>query len=254
MDQARQLSPLEGALAAGEFDDGGTDVPGGVAGPVRRVLVIGAGIAGLTAANALTHAGVECVVLEAQRPDRRPTAHGRPGRLACRPGRLVDPHAGREPDDRVRAAGGRALRERGPGARDGRLRLRRGPPPVGGRDRGPARPATSRDSRSRPKGCSPMLGQDASMARGDRGVRQRPEAGRQTRRGGRGRCCTRASRPSRPTWRGGSRCAGCGTSSNTAEAISATCRTGGYRRLMDADGLRRRCAAGQARDRDRGLP
>jgi polyamine oxidase len=50
-------------MAAEEFDGGGTDVPGGVAGTVRRVLVIGAGIAGLTAANALTHSGVECVVL-----------------------------------------------------------------------------------------------------------------------------------------------------------------------------------------------
>src|SRR2546429_4459105 len=37
-----------------------------VAGPVERVVVIGAGIAGLTVANALTHAGVECVVLEAR--------------------------------------------------------------------------------------------------------------------------------------------------------------------------------------------
>ena len=36
-------------------------------GPVRRVLVVGAGIAGLTVANALHHAGVECVVLEARR-------------------------------------------------------------------------------------------------------------------------------------------------------------------------------------------
>jgi len=53
-------------MAAEEFDGGGTDVPGGVAGTVRRVLVIGAGIAGLTAANALTHVGVECVVLEAR--------------------------------------------------------------------------------------------------------------------------------------------------------------------------------------------
>jgi polyamine oxidase len=53
-------------LPAGDFDDGGTDVPGGVAGTVERVLVVGAGIAGLTVANALTHAGVECVVLEAR--------------------------------------------------------------------------------------------------------------------------------------------------------------------------------------------
>ena len=35
-------------------------------GPVERVVVVGAGIAGLTVANALTHAGAECVVLEAR--------------------------------------------------------------------------------------------------------------------------------------------------------------------------------------------
>jgi polyamine oxidase len=53
-------------MAAAEFDDGTTDVPGGLTGDVERVLVAGAGIAGLTAANALTHAGVDCVVLEAR--------------------------------------------------------------------------------------------------------------------------------------------------------------------------------------------
>ena len=53
-------------VASADFDDGRTDVPGGVAGPVERVLVVGAGIAGLTVANALTQAGVECVVLEAR--------------------------------------------------------------------------------------------------------------------------------------------------------------------------------------------
>jgi monoamine oxidase len=53
-------------MAAEDFDDGTTDVPRGVAAPVKRVLVVGAGIAGLTAANALTHAGIECVVLEAR--------------------------------------------------------------------------------------------------------------------------------------------------------------------------------------------
>jgi polyamine oxidase len=37
-----------------------------VAGAVERVLVVGAGISGLTVANALTQAGVECVVLEAR--------------------------------------------------------------------------------------------------------------------------------------------------------------------------------------------
>jgi polyamine oxidase len=53
-------------LTAESFDDGQADVPAGVAGPVERVVVIGAGIAGLTVANALTHGGVECVVVEAR--------------------------------------------------------------------------------------------------------------------------------------------------------------------------------------------
>ena len=54
-------------MVVGLFDDGRPEVPGEVAGPVRRVLVVGAGIAGLTVANALHHAGVECTVLEARR-------------------------------------------------------------------------------------------------------------------------------------------------------------------------------------------
>ena len=53
-------------MAAESFDDGRTDVPGGVTEPVERVVVVGAGIAGLTAANALANGGVECVVLEAR--------------------------------------------------------------------------------------------------------------------------------------------------------------------------------------------
>ena len=53
-------------LTAESFDDGQTAVPAAVAGPVERVVVIGAGIAGLTVANALTHGGVECVVVEAR--------------------------------------------------------------------------------------------------------------------------------------------------------------------------------------------
>ena len=53
-------------MTAENFDDGRADVPAGAAGPVGRVVVVGAGIAGLTVANALTHAGVECVVLEAR--------------------------------------------------------------------------------------------------------------------------------------------------------------------------------------------
>ena len=48
------------------FDDGHTEIPGGVVGSVERVLVVGAGIAGLTVANSMAHAGVECVVLEAR--------------------------------------------------------------------------------------------------------------------------------------------------------------------------------------------
>lgn len=47
-------------MAVADWDDGGTGVPGGVAGPVERVLVVGAGVARLTAANALTHDGVDC--------------------------------------------------------------------------------------------------------------------------------------------------------------------------------------------------
>src|SRR5437868_2577276 len=53
-------------LTAEGFDDGQADIPAGVAGPVERVVVIGAGIAGLTVANALTHGGIECVVVEAR--------------------------------------------------------------------------------------------------------------------------------------------------------------------------------------------
>src|SRR3954471_3966819 len=48
------------------YDDGCRTVPGGVTGAVERVVVVGAGIAGLTVANAVTHAGVACTVLEAR--------------------------------------------------------------------------------------------------------------------------------------------------------------------------------------------
>jgi polyamine oxidase len=53
-------------LTAERFDDRRDDVPAGLTGPVERVVVVGAGIAGLTAANALAHGGVECVVVEAR--------------------------------------------------------------------------------------------------------------------------------------------------------------------------------------------
>ncbi|HEX6945915.1 MAG TPA: NAD(P)/FAD-dependent oxidoreductase [Acidimicrobiia bacterium] len=48
------------------FDDGNREIPGGVEGAPRRVVVVGAGMAGIAAANALTTAGVDCVVLEAR--------------------------------------------------------------------------------------------------------------------------------------------------------------------------------------------
>jgi polyamine oxidase len=48
------------------YDDGNSQIPGGVTRPVERVVVVGAGIAGLTVANALAHGGVDCVVLEAR--------------------------------------------------------------------------------------------------------------------------------------------------------------------------------------------
>ncbi len=48
------------------YDDGGATIPSGLVGPVERVVIIGAGMAGLTAANALHHAGIPSVVLEAR--------------------------------------------------------------------------------------------------------------------------------------------------------------------------------------------
>jgi len=57
-------SLVHGRSARDRYDDG--QVPGGLEGEPTRVVVIGAGFAGLAAANALTHAGVEVVVLEAR--------------------------------------------------------------------------------------------------------------------------------------------------------------------------------------------
>ena len=48
------------------YDNGNSQIPGGITRPVERVVVVGAGIAGLTVANALAHGGVDCVVLEAR--------------------------------------------------------------------------------------------------------------------------------------------------------------------------------------------
>ena len=50
--------------AHGSFDDGTDAVPPRLAGDPERVIVVGAGWAGLTVANALRNAGVDHVVLE----------------------------------------------------------------------------------------------------------------------------------------------------------------------------------------------
>ncbi|HSG85757.1 MAG TPA: NAD(P)/FAD-dependent oxidoreductase [Candidatus Limnocylindrales bacterium] len=48
------------------FDEGSTTVPGDIARPVERVVVVGAGMAGLATANAVARAGIDVVVLEAR--------------------------------------------------------------------------------------------------------------------------------------------------------------------------------------------
>jgi len=48
------------------YDARSTEVPQGLEAPVTSVVIVGAGMAGLTVANALTHAGVGCVVVEAR--------------------------------------------------------------------------------------------------------------------------------------------------------------------------------------------
>jgi polyamine oxidase len=49
-----------------DFDDGSAEIPTRLTGETERVIVVGAGIAGLTVANALTASGVDCVVVEAR--------------------------------------------------------------------------------------------------------------------------------------------------------------------------------------------
>jgi monoamine oxidase len=49
-----------------EYDDGSDSVPEGATGDPERVIIVGAGWAGLTLANALRNAGVEHVLLEAR--------------------------------------------------------------------------------------------------------------------------------------------------------------------------------------------
>jgi len=52
------------AAPTASYDDGSTSIPGGLVGDPERVIVVGAGWARLTAANALRNAGVDHVVLE----------------------------------------------------------------------------------------------------------------------------------------------------------------------------------------------
>src|SRR5690349_13589591 len=52
--------------ATGTYDDGNSAVPGGLTGDVERVIIVGAGWAGLTLANALRNAGVDYVLVEAR--------------------------------------------------------------------------------------------------------------------------------------------------------------------------------------------
>ncbi len=53
-------------MATRAFDDGRDGIPAAAPGAPTRVIVVGAGIAGLTAANALTTAGIDAVVIEAR--------------------------------------------------------------------------------------------------------------------------------------------------------------------------------------------
>ena len=61
---AGPLTRMAFAAPTGTFDDGTDAVPPGLAGDPERVIVVGAGWAGLTVANALRNAGVDHVVLE----------------------------------------------------------------------------------------------------------------------------------------------------------------------------------------------
>ena len=60
------LLPARRARAETTFDGGSAEIPTGATGTPTRVIVIGAGMAGLAAASALQNAGVEVVVLEAR--------------------------------------------------------------------------------------------------------------------------------------------------------------------------------------------
>ena len=109
---------------------------GGVSRPVERVIVIGAGIAGLTVANALKHAGVECAVVEArERTGGRLHTIDLAGVPIDMGGSWIR-SPDRQPAARVRGPSGHPVPCRRPASPTGCLRSRRGPPPVEARGRG----------------------------------------------------------------------------------------------------------------------
>jgi polyamine oxidase len=61
---AGPLARVAFAAETAEYDDGNDEIPGGLAGDPERVIIVGAGWAGLSLANALRNAGVEYVLLE----------------------------------------------------------------------------------------------------------------------------------------------------------------------------------------------
>ncbi len=80
--------PIAAAAATGQtYDDGNGAIPTGVSGDPERVIIVGAGFAGLAASNALRSAGVESVVFEGRRRvggrARTKTVGGYPVDVGC---------------------------------------------------------------------------------------------------------------------------------------------------------------------------
>jgi hypothetical protein len=224
-------------LTAEGFNDGRTDVPAGAAEPVERVVVVGAGIAGLTVANALAHAGVECVVVEAR------------DRIG---GRLHTVDLAGSPVDLggswIHTPVGNPMRAFAQHA-DVSCRSANPLPELAGFDCGEGRRLSAAEVEAslsmqlegfprRWAGCSPNPGRMRPQRMGSTplwpGLAWRP-----AQRGGRARHCARLLRPSQPTSPSASRCAGCGARSNTRVTISATCPWGALPASGGKDGDRR---------------